>query len=83
MTVSTTQRSRILKTLRTSTATKSPGISVAQLATRAKVPVDSVYRRVWDLRQEGFDIYTNSRWVGNEKRKYYRFAGFQGAGLST
>ncbi|MEX0595032.1 MAG: hypothetical protein WD512_00925 [Candidatus Paceibacterota bacterium] len=63
------QLSRVAKHLRRNT--EYPGISVAQLAARARVPTDSVYRRVYDLRtEENKTIFTNVR----DGKTFYRLA---------
>lgn len=54
--------------------TESPGISVAQLASRAKTTRATVQKRIFDLRQEGYDIYTNRKLVNGEVKTFYRLA---------
>ena len=50
--------------------TKGSGITVNALASRARVPRDSVYKRIHDLRNEGFRIFTNQK----NGKTYYRLA---------
>ena len=49
-----------------------PGITVAALASKARVPVENVSKRIYDLRQEGLNIYTNYRKYRGSKKLYYR-----------
>jgi DNA-binding Lrp family transcriptional regulator len=51
------------------------GITVARIADRAGVSKDSVYKRVHDLRNEGFTIYSNYRTVNGQRKLYYRMSG--------
>lgn len=49
---------------------RSPGISTKTLAARAKVPAETVSKRVFDLRNQGLPIYTNQR----AGKTFYRLA---------
>lgn len=54
---------------------KGAGITVAQIAKLTGVPKQSVYKRVYDLREnEGHRIYSNFRNVNGRRKMYYRFA---------
>lgn len=50
------------------------GITVARIADRAGVPKGNVYKRVHDLRNEGYTIYSNYRYVNGERKLYYRMS---------
>jgi len=50
-----------------------PGVTPMQVSKRAGVPLESVYKRVSDLRNE-FDIYTNTRMVNGRRTSFYRMA---------
>ena len=54
---------------------KGAGITVSQIAKLARVPRENVYKRVSDLRSEGFAIYSNYCNVNGERKLYYRMAG--------
>lgn len=64
------QTDRILTTLYENTDT--PGISAKRLAKLAKVAQDAVSKRIFDLRNEGFDIFTNYRNVKGNRTAFYR-----------
>lgn len=53
--------------------TKTPGLTVAMIARKARVPKQNVAKRVHDLRREGFNIATNFRVMRNGVRKTYYF----------
>lgn len=55
------QIDRVAKVFTTKAASKSPGLSVKDVATKAKIPYESVSKRVHDLRLNGWNIYTNKR----------------------
>lgn len=46
-------------------------ISAERVAKVAKVPLDSVYRRVYDLRKNGFRVFTTSRIVKGQRQQFY------------
>lgn len=54
--------------------TKGAGVTVAQIAKQARVSKDAVYKRVSDLRGEGYNIYSNYRTVKGERKLFYRMA---------
>lgn len=54
--------------------TKGAGVTVAQIAKQARVSKDTVYKRVSDLRGEGYAIYSNYRTVKGERKLFYRMA---------
>jgi len=49
-----------------------PGMTVAAIARKAKVPTASVSKRIYDLKERGNKIYTNFRKVNGQKKTYYR-----------
>ena len=49
-----------------------PGLTVAVIARKAKVPMKSVSKRIYDLKERGNTIYTNYRKVNGQKKTYYR-----------
>lgn len=51
-----------------------PGVTSAKVASLARVPRETVGKRVFDLR-EYYDIYTNYRMVNGKRTAFYRFAG--------
>jgi hypothetical protein len=53
--------------------TKTPGITVEKIARMAKVPYESVAKRVSDLR-EFYTIYSNYRMVDGKRTLFYRLA---------
>lgn len=67
-----TQIDRIVKNL--SENNKGAGITAAKLAKLAKVSTETVYKRVSDLRREGFTIYSNKRDVKGKRVVHYRLA---------
>ena len=68
------QLSKVAKYLRRNT--EGPGITPQKLASLARVPKSSVYKRVYDLRVlEGREIYSNTRVVNGRKQMFYRIAG--------
>lgn len=48
------------------------GVTVSKIADRTRVPKDSVRKRIFDLRAQGYRIYTNFRKVKGKKKLYYR-----------
>lgn len=55
--------------------TKQPGITAMRLSKLSGVPVDSVRKRIYDLRtMEDFTIYTNKRKTNKGNVNYYRLA---------
>jgi DNA-binding Lrp family transcriptional regulator len=65
----TTQKEAILKVL-SKEGRKSPGLTTAQVAAKAKVPYENVSKRVYDLRNEGHDIDTHERTLKNGSRVF-------------
>lgn len=51
----------------------SPGVTAKGIAHRARVPVENVYKRIYDLR-ESFTIYTNYHNVKGKRTAFYRIA---------
>lgn len=51
---------------------KYPGLTASMIAKRTNVPRANVAKRVHDLRNEGYEIYTNYRKVNGERKAYYR-----------
>jgi len=49
-----------------------PGLTVAMIARKAKVPMESVSKRIYDLKERGNTIYTNFRNVNGRRKTYYR-----------
>lgn len=67
------QLSKVAKALRQNTS--GAGISPAKIARLTGVPVESVYKRVYDLRvNEGKDVYSNYRNVKGKRTLFYRIA---------
>ena len=50
------------------------GVTADKVASIARVPRETVGKRVFDLR-EYYDIYTNYRMVNGKRTAFYRFAG--------
>jgi biotin operon repressor len=52
---------------------KNPGknLSAERIATSAKVSLDSVYRRVYDLRNRGTRITTSAKTVKGVRKQFY------------
>lgn len=50
------------------------GVTASRVASDTKVPRDSVMKRIYDLRQEGYTIYSNVRTVQGKRKTFYRFA---------
>ena len=50
------------------------GITASKVAKLARVPRENVAKRVYDLRTEGFRIYSNYRKVNGKRKLYYRMA---------
>jgi hypothetical protein len=53
--------------------TATPGITADSVARMARIPRESVAKRVADLR-EFYDIYTNYRMVDGKRTAFYRLA---------
>lgn len=53
---------------------KGSGVTVAQVAKLARVPREAVSKRVHDLRNEGYNIYSNYKNVNGERKLFYRMA---------
>jgi len=66
------QIDRIVKVLAKRNMT--PGMTAAMVAKFAHVPKANVAKRVSDLRNEGYEIYTNYRKIGGKRKAYYRLA---------
>lgn len=66
------QLSKVAKHLRRNT--EGAGISVRKLAHLARIPREDVSKRIYDLREEGKTIYTNSRIVRGKRTTFYRLA---------
>jgi len=52
--------------------TETPGLTASMIAKKTRIPRDNVRKRVHDLRNEGFEIYTNYRMVNGRRKAYYR-----------
>ena len=50
-----------------------PGVSARAIAGRCRVPVETVYKRIHDLRTS-YNIYTNYRNVDGKRQAFYRLA---------
>jgi hypothetical protein len=50
------------------------GVTASKVASLARVPRETVGKRVYDLR-EYYNIYTNYRYVNGKRTAFYRFAG--------
>ena len=67
------QLTKVAKQLRRNT--DNPGITPAKIASLAKIPMASVYKRVHDLRVlEGKMIFSNYRTVNGKRKMFYRIA---------
>lgn len=53
---------------------KTPGLTASMIAKMAGVPRPNVSKRIHDLRNQGFEIYTNYRNVNGARKAYYRMA---------
>lgn len=53
---------------------KSPGLTASMIAKKGSVPRSNIAKRVHDLRNEGYTIYTNYRKVNGKRKAYYRMA---------
>ncbi len=51
--------------------TASPGVTAQAIANMARVPYETVGKRVYDLR-EYYTIYTNYRKVNGKRKAFYR-----------
>lgn len=61
---------RITKTLKNNKSEK--GVTADRLAKLAKTTKDNVYRRIYDLRSEGFEIVSNVQLVKGQRKTFYR-----------
>jgi biotin operon repressor len=53
--------------------TTSPGVTASKIASDTKVPRENVIKRISDLRNEGYTIFSNKRTLKNgRKALYYR-----------
>lgn len=68
---SKTQMEKIENALLNHNAT--PGITPRAIAHLARVPLETVYKRVSDLR-EFYNIYSNYRTVNGKRKLFYRLA---------
>lgn len=50
------------------------GVTADKVASLARVPRDNVAKRVADLRDWGYTIYTNYRNINGKRTAFYRFA---------
>lgn len=66
------QITKIAKVLARNSQT--PGLTASMIAKKARVPKANVAKRVHDLRNEGYEIYTNYRMRNGERKTYYRMA---------
>lgn len=67
-------KARILKHL-SQESRKGKGTTVASLSKHTGVPKISIYRRVRDLREDGYSIHTSVKLVNGKRKSYYRLAG--------
>lgn len=71
--MTTTQLSRISKAL-SKNARSGRGVSAARLSSLTKVPLDSVHKRIHDLRSTGLNIISTFDVVKGQRRVFYRLA---------
>lgn len=69
----TTQIARINKAL-TKNGRNGRGVSASRLSSLTKVPLDSVHKRIHDLRSRGAKIVSNFDTVKGQRRVFYRLA---------
>lgn len=50
-----------------------PGVSPKSISKLTKVPIDNVYKRIYDLR-EYHVIYTNYRMIKGQRKAFYRLS---------
>ena len=50
------------------------GVTADKIASMARVPRENVSKRVYDLREWGYTIYTNWRTTNGKRTAYYRLA---------
>lgn len=51
-----------------------PGVTASKIASDTKVPRDSVIKRISDLRNEGYTIFSNKKTLKNGRTAlYYRY----------
>ncbi len=50
------------------------GITADKIASMARVPRENVSKRIYDLREWGYTIYTNYRNVKGKRTAFYRLA---------
>lgn len=68
-----TQLIRIKKALLRNGAT-GKGVSASRLSALTKVPVDSVHKRIYDLREQGLRIASTFAFVKGQRKVFYRAA---------
>jgi biotin operon repressor len=66
------QTDRIVRVLTTRSETS--GMTAAMIAKFAHVPKSNVAKRVFDLRNEGYEILADYRRVNGKRKAYYRLA---------
>lgn len=66
------QLSKIAKHLAQNTG--GAGISIAKLSAFTRIPRATVAKRIYDLREQGETIYTNTRLVRGKRKTFYRLA---------
>jgi biotin operon repressor len=57
------------------TSRKGKGVTAANIVKFTGVPKTNVYKRIHDLRNEGYRIYSNTKLVKGKRKVYYRLAG--------
>lgn len=67
-----TQIARIANTLKKSKSAR--GLTTAKIAAAARVPVDAVRKRVYDLKKAGHSIVSNVETVKGERLTFYKYA---------
>lgn len=68
-----TQLTRISKALMKN-GSKGRGVSASRLSSLTKVPLDSVHKRIYDLREAGTKIVSNYEIVKGQRRVFYKVA---------
>jgi hypothetical protein len=69
--MTTTQLTRISKAL-SKNARSGRGVSASRLSSLTKVPLDSVHKRIYDLRESGSKIISTFDVVKGQRRVFYR-----------
>lgn len=70
-----TQIVKVAKALAKNTkANSGRGVTVAQLVKSTGLTKDRVYRSIYDLRNEGFDVESEYRVVNKKRKLYYHIA---------